>query len=423
MKIIDDPADLELSAILRAGDRIVVGQACGEPATLIEALAAQGEQIGGLHVFIATSFSGAFTPESARGFALSSMGAIGALRSMAEVQALQVIPCSVSRIGPMIESGHLRCDVAFVQVAPADAAGEHSCGLVSDYVPAAVATARVVVAEINDQVPRTAGASVPASAIDVAVRVSRPPVEVPRARIGETDTAIARFAADYIGDGAVLQTGVGAVPEAILPLLLDRADLGVHSGMVGDGLVDLVEAGVVTNARKTRDRGVSVTGALIGTQRLYRFAHRNPGLRMCPASYTHDPGVLASLAGLVTINSALEVDLGGQVNAEQSGSAYLGGTGGQVDFVRGGLRASGGHALIVLPATAKNGAVSRITAALAGPVTTARSEVDVIVTEYGAAELRGQSLAERARRLVAIAHPGFREDLARAAHAIAARGY
>jgi acyl-CoA hydrolase len=213
------------------------------------------------------------------------------------------------------------------------------------------------------------------------------------------------------------------VPDAILRLLGDRKDLGVHSGMLGDGLVELVEAGVVTNARKEIDPGVSINGALIGTRRLYDFAHRNPAIRMCATSYTHDAAVLASLSRLVTINSALEVDLTGQVNAEQSGAAYLGGTGGQVDFVRAGARSPGGASIIALPATAKAGTISKITPALSGPVTTARTEVDVIVTEFGAAELKGQDLAERTRRLIAIAHPDFREDLDRAAFDIRQRGF
>ena len=415
--------DLDLSEVLRPGDRIVIGHACGEPTTLVEALIAQGRAIGGLSAFTATSFSGLFTPATADAFTLSSMGAIGALRLLAAEHELGVIPCHVSQIGPMIEAGVIGCDVAFVQVSPADAAGNHSCGLVSDYVRAAAARARVVVAEVNEQVPVTCGESLPAAAIDYAVPVSRRPVEVPPARISETDEAIAKFAAGYIEDGSVIQIGIGAVPDAILRLLRDRKDLGVHSGMVGDSLVDLVEAGAITNARKRIDRGVSVTGALIGTRRLFGFADRNPAIRMCPTSYTHEGAVLARLDRLVTINSALEVDLTGQVNAEQSGPAYLGGTGGQVDFVRAGARSPGGHAIIALPATAKGGTVSRITARLSGPVTTARSEVDVIVTEFGAAELKGRSLGERVGRLIAIAHPDFREDLAREAQIVRHRGF
>jgi acyl-CoA hydrolase len=423
MTIISDVSDLDLGRILHPGDRIVVGHACGEPATLVEALIDQARGIGGLSVFIATSFSGLFTPAAADNLSLSSMGAIGALRALTREHKLSVIPCHISQIGPMIEAGIIGCDVAFVQVSPADGDGNHSFGLISDFVQAAVAKARAVVAEVNEQVPFTHGELIPAAQIDYAVHVSRRPAEVPPGRIGETDEAIATYAAPLIEDGSVIQTGVGAVPDAILRLLHDRTDLGVHSGMLGDGLVDLAEAGVITNARKRIDSGVSVTGALIGTRRLFDFAHRNPQVRMCSTSYTHDAAVLARLDRLVTINSALEVDLTGQVNAEQSGPAYLGGTGGQVDFVRAGARSPGGHAIIALPATAKGGRISRITARLAGPVTTARSDVDVIVTEFGAAELKGQTLAERTRRLIGIAHPDFQEELAREAHAIQQRGF
>jgi acyl-CoA hydrolase len=416
-------ADLDLSRYLRPGDRIVLGQACGEPTTLVEALIAQGPTIGNLHAFIATSFSGLFVPETVDAFRLSSMGAIGALRTMTKAGKLAVIPVHVSQVGPLITAGRIPCDVAMVQVSPADAQGNHSCGLISDYVRAAVDKARVVIAEVNDQVPYTHGELIPASAIDVKVEVSRAPVEVPPAKIGETDEAIARHCASYIGDGSVIQTGVGAVPDAILRLLHDRKDLGVHSGMLGDGLVDLFEAGVITNARKEIDRGATINGALIGTRRLYDFADNNPAIRMMASSYTHNAAVLGQLSRLVTINSALEVDLTGQVNAEQSGAAYMGGTGGQVDFVRAGARSPGGAALIVLASTAKNGSISKIVPALAGPVTTARTEVDVIVTEFGAAELKGQTLAERTKRLAAIAHPDFREELDRAAHEIQARGF
>lgn len=414
---------VDLSRHLRPGDRIVLGQACGEPTTLVEALIAQGAGIGDLHAFIATSFSGLFMPETASAFRLSSMGAIGALRSMTKANALDVIPVHVSQVGPLIAAGVIPCDVAMIQVSPADVDGNHSCGLISDYVRAAVDKARVVIAEVNDQVPWTHGETIPGSAIDVKVEVSRAPVEVAAAKIGETDEAIARHCAAYIHDGSVIQTGVGAVPDAILRQLGDRKDLGVHSGMLGDGLVDLIEAGVITNARKEIDRGVTINGALIGTKRLYDFAHGNAAIRMTPTSYTHDAGVLGQLSRLVSINSALEVDLTGQVNAEQSGASYLGGTGGQVDFVRAGARSTGGAALMVLASTAKGGSISKIVPALSGPVTTARTEVDVIVTEYGAAELKGQSLAERARRLVAIAHPDFREELDRQAHEIRSRGF
>lgn len=418
-----DAAGLDLARYLRPGDRIVWGQACAEPTTLVEALTAQAEGIGKLSAFAATSFSGLLDP-LAQKVDISSMGAIGALRSLAAAQRLGIVPCHVSQVGPMIEQGLIGCDVAFLQLSPADNTGRHSYGLSSDFVQAIVARARVIVAEINEQVPYTLGdATLPAERIDCAVHVARTPVEVMPAQIGETDEAIARAVAAYVEDGAVLQIGFGAVPDAILRLLGDRRDLGVHSGMIGDGLVDLVEAGVVTNARKPLDTGVSISGTLIGSRRLFDWAHRNAKLGMRSTTYTHDAAVLARLPRLVTVNSAVEVDLSGQVNAEQHGAQYFGGTGGQVDFVRAGMRSPGGRSIIALPATARGGKVSRITSALSGPVTTARTDVDVIVTEFGAAELKGQTLAERARRLVGIAHPAFREELERAAHAIQQRGF
>ncbi len=424
MTFVTDASRLDLDRYLRRGDRIVIGQACGEPTTLVEALIAQGAAIGDLSAFIATSFSGLFTPDTSSSFALASMGAIGALRTMAAAHELGIIPCHVGQIGSLIEEGAIGCDVALVQVSPADGAGNHSFGLIADHIADAVAKARIVIAEVNELVPFVPGDRVlAASKIDVAVHVSRPPVEVSPARIGPTDAAIARHVADFIEDGSVLQTGVGAVPDAVLRLIGDRKDLGVHSGMIGDGLVDLVEAGVVTNARKPIDTGVSVNGALIGTKRLYDFAHRNPAIRMCSADYTHSAAIHAQIPRMVTINSALEIDLTGQVNAEQSGAAYFGGTGGHVDFVRAGSRSPGGRSIIALPATAKGGTISRIVIALSGPVTTARSEVDVVVTEFGAAELKGQSFAERSKRLVAIAHPDFRAALDRGAHVIRQRGY
>jgi len=415
---------IDLTQYLRPGDHIVWGQACGEPTTLIETLIAQAEQIGDLSAFAATSFSGILDSAAAHKVKLSSMGAIGALRALTEAHRLRIVPCHVSQVGPLIAQGLIGCDVAFVQVSPPDKDGNHSFGLINDFIHAAVAKARVVIAEVNDQVPFTYGdVMLRADQIDCAVHVSRTPVEVTPVKITQADQLIARNVARYIEDGAVLQVGIGAVPDAILRLLHDRRDLGVHSGMLGDAIVDLVEAGVVNNARKPIDAGISVTTALIGTKRLYQYADKNMAFALRSSLYTHDASVLARLPNLVTINSALEVDLTSQVNAEQSGEHYVGGTGGQVDFVRAGSRSRGGHSIIALPATAKGGKISRIAVALSGPVTTARSDVDVIVTEFGAAELKGQSIAERTRRLIEIAHPDFREGLDRAAHSIRERGF
>src|SRR5690606_24914112 len=234
--------------------------------------------------------------------------------------------------------------------------------------------------------------------------------------ITDLDRAISKFAQAYIPDRATLQVGIGSVPEAVMSDLRGRRDLGIHSGMLGDSVVDLVEAGAISNAYKEVDPGITITGALIGTRRLYDFCHRNTTVRMHPLSYTHNFSVLSKLSRFISLNSAVEVDLSGQVNAESAGGQYVGAVGGQVDYVRAASASPGGRSIIALPSTAQNGAVSRIVAQLSGPVTTARSDVDVIITEYGAADLRGKTLSQRARALIEIAHPAHRETLDRAAH-------
>jgi acetyl-CoA hydrolase len=241
--------------------------------------------------------------------------------------------------------------------------------------------------------------------------------------IGDVERAIARHAASFIEDGTVLQMGIGAIPDATLQSLKDRKDLGIHSGMLGDAVVDLAESGALTNASKPIDRGVTITGSLMGTRRLYDWAHRNVELGMREVAYTHGDATLVQLGNFVSINSAIEVDLTGQVNAEMAGDAYVGGTGGQVDYVRAGQRSHTGRSIIAFASTARGDQVSRIVSNLAGPVTTTRTDVDVIVTEHGMADLRSQPIRERARRLIAIAHPKFRERLEREAHDLFRRGY
>lgn len=417
-----DQGALDLSRWIEPGDAIVCSQACGEPVTLIEALIAQRHGLGGVSLFTGTSFTGLLQPEHADAITVRSMGAIGTLRGLAKAGVLQIVPCHVGQIGNMITRGEIACDIAFIQVSPADAEGRHSLGVIADYVAAAVARARVVIAEVSEGVPHTTCTTMlPTEAIDVAIRTDRGPATVSPAKISDLDRSIAGHIAPFIEDGAILQVGIGAVPDAITQLIGDRRDLGVHSGMIGDGFVDLIEQGVITNATHLGWEGVSVTGALIGSERLYRLAHENPAILLASSAVTHDEGLLSGLPNLVSINSAIEVDITGQVNAETAGSAYMGGTGGQVDYVRGASRAPGGHSIIALPSMAKTS--SRIVANLSGPVTTARSEVDVIVTEYGTARLRGLSLAERARAMIAIAHPDSRDDLAAQAATLIKRGY
>ena len=292
--------DLDLRAYIRPSDQIFIGQACGEPRALVGVLTQQSHDVGGLSIFIGSSFSGLLTPDKTENFRLSSMGAIGSLGLMAKAGALRIVPIHMSQIGPAIESGKLGCDVAMIQVSPADADGNHSCGLVSDHVRAAVQKARLVIAEVNAALPFTHGETVHASEIDLAVHVDHNPLEIASPPIGEVENAIARHCGAFIDDGAVLQTGVGTMPDAILGVLTDHKDLGIHSGMLGDRFVDLVEAGVVTNARKEIDTGISVTGALVGTRKLYDHADRNPSLRMAQ---------IASILGLSSVAGRLCVGM------------------------------------------------------------------------------------------------------------------
>jgi acyl-CoA hydrolase len=413
-----DIGELDLGAIVRAGDQIIWGQACAEPLTLTEALVEQRARLGGVSVFMGSCFSSTFKPEHADHIRFEAFGAVGTSRKLSRAGVLDLLPCHVSRIGPYIEQGAIACEVAFVQVAPADASGRYSLGLVSDYIRSAIRKARVVVAEVNARVPQVPCVEpLGPDEIDFLVESDRPLIEVPAAPVSDLDRAIAAIAQQYIPDRATLQVGIGAVPEAVMSLLRDRRDLGVHSGMVGDSVVELIECGALTNACKELDPGITITGALIGTRRLFDFCHRNPAVRMHPTSYTHDITVLAKLSRFISLNSAVEVDLSGQVNAENAGGQYVGAVGGQVDYVRAAAISPGGCSMIALPSTAQDGAVSRIVGSLSGPVTTARSDVDVVITEFGAAELRGRNLRERGRALIGIAHPDHREALERQWHA------
>jgi acyl-CoA hydrolase len=411
------PTELALRDWLRPGDGIVIGQGTAEPLTLTEALVAQRHDLGGVTVFLGAMFSDTFHPERCDGLALRSLGGVGSNRRLIRAGLLEVTPCHVSQLPGFIASGQIACDVALLQLSAPDAQGRYSLGLAGDCTRLAVDRARVVIAEVNHRVPFSHGdAWLTDADIDVLVETDRQPLQLPTAPVGELERRIAAHVDAFIADRATLQVGFGAIPEAIIALLSSRRGLGVHSGMVGDSLVDLVESGAVTNEHKGMDAGVSITGVLFGTDdRLYRWAHRNPALRLCPITYTHAGDVLSRLQRLVSINSALEVDLTGQVNAESVGGDHIGAVGGQVDFVRAGGSSPGGASIIALPSAARGGTLSRIVARLDGPVTTARSDVDVVATEHGAVRLRGLSLRERARALIEIAAPQHRETLARQA--------
>ena len=404
--------ELDLREFIRPGDHIVWGQATGEPLTLTEALVAQRHAIGPVSVFLGACFSETLRPEHADRIRIRGFGPMGTSRILAQAGVMEIVPVHFGQIYRYIQDGQIGCDVALVQLSPPGPDGRHSFGLNNDYAQTLMAKARVVIAEVNEQIPWTYNEGTPdLERITAIVETSRPPLRLAPTRIGATEQAIAAHVAGYIEDGSVLQTGVVAIPEAVMGSIADRRDLGLHTGMVGDALVRLVERGILTNATKPFDTGVSVAGVLLGTETLYRFAERNKALLLRPAWHTHAGDVLR-IPKLVSINTALEVDLSGQVNAEAAGETVLGAAGGQPDLVRAGHRSPGGHAIIALPSTARGGQTSRICKQLNGPVTTPRSDVDVVVTEYGAADLRGLSLTERARALRAIAHPEHRDALA-----------
>lgn len=415
--------ELELARYIRRGDTLVWAQGTGEPLTLSEALVAQRHAIGPITLFLGPAFSETLRPEYADYLTFLGMSAIGTQRRLVDAGVLRLIPCQLSDVETLFDSGILKSDVVFLHLSPpAEAGGEYSMGIVNDYLKIAMRRARTVIAEVNDRVPWTySDQPLDMSRVDYIVRTSRPPLEHSTRQPSEVDNRIARQVAALVPEGAVIQMGIGAMPSAILNALHGHRRLGLHSGMLSDSAVDLIESGAVTNETKPFDHGVSVTGTLLGTRRLYDFAHRNPALRLVPLSVTHNVELLARIDGFISLNSAVEVDLSGQVNAEVAGGVYIGAVGGQVDYVRAARRSRGGKSIIALPATARGGKLSRIVATLSEPVvTTARSDVDIVVTEYGAAHLRGRSMEERARRLIAIAHPDFREALER--HARAAFG-
>jgi len=328
------------------------------------------------------------------------------------------VPIFLSDIPQLFSRGILRLDAAFINVSPPDAHGFCSLGTSVDATLAAVTSARNVIAQVNPEMPRTLGDSfVHVDKIDLGVAVSQPPHEHPLAPVGKVERQIGAHVAELVPDEATLQLGIGAIPAAVGEALREKRDLGIHTELFTDTVVDLVEAGALTGAAKEINRGKIVAAFVMGTQRLYRFIADNPMVEMRPVDYTNDTAVIRRFRRMVAVNSAIEVDLSGQVVADSIGRRLYSGVGGQMDFIRGAALAEEGRAIIALPSTAAGGSASRIVASLregSGVVTT-RAHVRTVVTEWGVAELFGRSLAERARALIAIAHPEFRDELELAA--------
>lgn len=375
---------VDLASVVRPGDGIICGQACAEPQTLLEELVAQRAGLAGARLFLGATYSGIVRPEHADDLRLSSYGAIGQGRVLAKAGVLEILPVPYSQLGGLIRSGKIGCDVVMLQVSPPNARGEYSLGLGADYLIPAIETARIVVAEVNDQVPWTHGERVFGKEdFSLMLQSSRPPASPPAPRRTGLEDTIGRHAAAWVPDGATLEFGIGALPDAVCAFLQDHRRLAVHSGTVGDGVVKLGPERIDC-------------AMLIGSRPLFDFAHENPAVRLRSSEYTHSAKVLSGIERFAAINSAVEVDLTGQVNSEVANGGYVGAVGGAPDFARAAAQSPGGVSIIMIPS-------SRIVERLNGPVTVGRSDAGIIVTEKGAADLRGCSLKERERRMAAIA--------------------
>jgi acetyl-CoA hydrolase len=378
---------MELARHIRPGDGVIFGQACAEPQTLTEALVAQRAAFAGAVLFMGVNWSGTVKPEHADHLRLSAYCGSGHNRALADAGVLDIHPHPYSQLAGLIRARRIRADVVMLQVSPPNARGEYSLGLAAEYLIPALECCRVLIGEVNDQVPWTHSEKLLRKQdFALLVESSRPPVALPYGPPGDLEKAIARHAAPFVPEGATLEMGLGALPDAVLGMLGERKRLAIHSGSLGDGAVELMQRGIVAQAD---------CGVLMGTRRLFEHARENPAVRLRSTEFTHNPRVLAGIERFVAVNSAVEVDLTGQVNAEVAKGSYLGAVGGALDFIRAANHSPGGVSLILLPA-------ARIVEKLQGPVSTPRSEAGIFVTERGAADLRGCTLRERVARMSAI---------------------
>lgn len=403
----------DFATVLRAGDVVGWPQGTGEPRGLTRRLVAGRAQWPAVTLFVGISCGDTLAPEHAASFRMTGLNGAGSNRRLTAAGVLDIVPAHVSAVPGLIRGRRLPLDVLLLRVRPHPRKGFFSTGVICDFVPAMVAAARCVVAEIDERLPLTAqDALVAAADIDVLVEADGDEILLPDPEPDAVEMLVARNVAACIPDGATIQLGIGTLPVAVCRALEGHRDLGVHSGVIPDAVVGLVERGVITNTCKGIDAGCVVTGGLFGSARLKTWSDGNPQLQMRAADYTHSLRVMAGLNALHSINSAIEIDLGGQVNSEIAGGRYLGAVGGQADFVRGAQASVGGRSILALPSTTPDGRHSRIVASLDGrPVTTPRADVDLVVTEHGVADLRGQSLRQRGQLLAAIAAPALRDGL------------
>jgi acyl-CoA hydrolase len=398
---------------LRDGDMIIVPTGVGEPPALLNALSEERKRFRGVKVaqILAMRKYGYFDADTAEHVRHAALFFGGASRAGGQAGWCDFIPNYFSEIPALIERGLMPCDVVFAMASPMSPQGFFSLSLGCDYTMAGVPKARVVVLEVNPNVPFAHGqCHVHVSQVTALVETDNPILEVGLPTIGPVQEAIGKLVADMIEDGSTLQIGYGGIPDAVVMQLTGKRDLGVHTEMIGDGILTLVESGAITNRKKTLLPGKMVATFALGSRKLYDFMHNNPMLEMHPSNFTNDPYIAGQNDKLVSINASLQVDLLGQCGSESIGHLPYSGTGGQADFVRAANRSRGGKSFIVLPSTARDGTVSRIAPMLSPGThaTTSKNDVNYVVTEYGVAQLRGKSARERAKALIAIAHPDFR---------------
>jgi acyl-CoA hydrolase len=411
----------EAVAGIRSGEQVFVHGGAATPSVLLDALVARASELEGVSmVHFHTEGPGPhLAPEMAPHFRHKALFIGANARAAVNEGRADYVPIFLSDVPDLFTSGTMPLDVALLNVTRPDAHGFCSLGTSVDAALAASRTARVVIAQLNASMPRTLGDTfIHVSRIDLGVEVDEPPYERLEPPPGEVEGRIGGHVAELVEDGATLQLGIGAIPAATALALRDKRDLGIHTEMFTDAVIGLVECGAITGARKEINRGKIVSAFLMGSRELYRFVNDNPMVELRPVDYTNDTAVIRRFSKMVAINSAIEVDLTGQVVADSIGSRFYSGVGGQMDFIRGAALAAQGRAIIALPATAAGGTVSRITPMLqpgAGVVTT-RAHARTVVTEYGIAELHGRTVGERARALIAIAHPDFRDELTSRAH-------
>ncbi len=410
---------------ITSGNRVYVHGGAATPHHLLDALVARAPELEGVElVHMHTDGPARYTERGMeRSFRHNALFIGPNTREAVQEGRADYTPVFLSEIPALFRpGGPLPLDVALLHVTPPDSDGYCSLGVSVDCALAAAENAKLVIAQVNPRMPRTYGHRIPFEAVDIAVEVETALPSVTAVAVTPEAEAIAGHVAELVEDGATLQLGIGAIPNAVLAALKGHKDLGIHTEMFTDGLLPLVESGVVNGARKTLHHGLIVSAFAVGTTQLHRFLHQNPVVHLMPVDYTNNVDVITANAKMVAVNSALSVDLTGQVSADSIGGLFYSGIGGQVDFIRGAARSPGGKPIIALPSTAKGGTVSRISAELlagSGVVTT-RGDVRWVVTEYGAVNLHGRSIRERARMLISIAHPDFRARLEEAA---AARRY